>query len=407
MTEPWYDLSSVTPVARGARIAIVGAGIAGAAIADAMSRRGVDAVVFDPDGPAAGASGNPGGLVMPRLDLGDGAPATFFRDAYLFALEILARLDPAGAFFNRCGVTLKATDDEERARQVRLLAAGALPDAHMVSRNEGLHFPTGGVVDPRRYVSALLGDAEVRRERVIAIEQADDLLLRTKNSTDRFDGIVLANGREAIRLLPARGLPLTGVAGQIDHFPRVEPPVGAIAAGPYLASAPGGGILVGGTYDRIEAFATPVATTASTAENIAAAASLGVVVPADAESRPRAAVRCQTPDRLPVVGPLPDWGSYGGAYDDLRFGKRGPYPEATYLSGAFILAGLGSRGLVTAPFCAEILAAQMVGDAPPASPAVLAALHPARFFIRDYKRARPGKAIDQSQRLRPETNATD
>ncbi|MEO1137626.1 MAG: bifunctional tRNA (5-methylaminomethyl-2-thiouridine)(34)-methyltransferase MnmD/FAD-dependent 5-carboxymethylaminomethyl-2-thiouridine(34) oxidoreductase MnmC, partial [Pseudomonadota bacterium] len=105
-------------------------------------------------------------------------------------------------------------------------------------------------------------------------------------------------------------------------------------------------------------------------------------------ARPRASVRCTTPDRMPVAGPIPDWGFYGGAYDGLRTGRRQDYPAGVLRAGLYILSGLGSRGLVTAPYAAELISAELSGAPPPADIAVMEAVHPARFFIRDLKRAR-------------------
>ncbi|MEI9965391.1 MAG: FAD-dependent oxidoreductase [Caulobacteraceae bacterium] len=56
-------------------VAIVGAGIAGAALARAFRAQGVEPMVFDARGAAAGASGNPAALVTPRLDAGGGPAA--------------------------------------------------------------------------------------------------------------------------------------------------------------------------------------------------------------------------------------------------------------------------------------------------------------------------------------------
>jgi tRNA 5-methylaminomethyl-2-thiouridine biosynthesis bifunctional protein len=56
--------------------------------------------------------------------------------------------------------------------------------------------------------------------------------------------------------------------------------------------------------------------------------------------------------------------------------------------GLFILTGLGSRGLVTAPLAAAMIAAEMTGAPSPVDISVTESLHPARFFIRDYRRAR-------------------
>ena len=55
------------------RVAIIGAGIAGAWAARAFVRRGCEVTVYDQAAaPGSGASGNPLALVMPRLDAGDG-----------------------------------------------------------------------------------------------------------------------------------------------------------------------------------------------------------------------------------------------------------------------------------------------------------------------------------------------
>ena len=87
------------------RIAILGAGIAGAAMASSLKRRGAEPIVLEA-APAlgAGASGNPAGLVMPRLDRG-GALAEVYLASYLDAVATYEGL----GVFERCGV-------EERAR---------------------------------------------------------------------------------------------------------------------------------------------------------------------------------------------------------------------------------------------------------------------------------------------------
>ena len=72
--------------ARAHRVAILGAGIAGASVAHALRELGAAPTVFDPaPGPASGGSGNPMGLVMPRLDAGDTVQARLLIDAYLAA----------------------------------------------------------------------------------------------------------------------------------------------------------------------------------------------------------------------------------------------------------------------------------------------------------------------------------
>jgi tRNA 5-methylaminomethyl-2-thiouridine biosynthesis bifunctional protein len=350
--------------------------------------------LIDPRGVAGGASGNPAGLIMPRLDLGDTAAARFFRLAYLIAMRTIVRLDTGPElFFKPCGALLLARDDAERARQKRIAATGLLPPGWIEVRPDGLFFPRAGVIDPGEYCRRLAGAADVLRRTVRAIADTTDAVevIYKDGARATFDAVVLANGIEALRFFEARTLPLKGALGQIDVFHEAEAPDHAIAFGSYLAPAPKGGLVIGATYEALADGAAPSVSRRATLANIAAvrdaARTIANALEVD-QSSPRAAVRCQTPDRLPIVGALPDWDFYGAAYDDLRTGRRRDYPPAQYAPRRFILTGLGSRGLVTAPYCAAFLAAEMTGCSLPNRRDIAEALHPARFFIRDLRRTR-------------------
>ena len=56
----------------------------------------------------------------------------------------------------------------------------------------------------------------------------------------------------------------------------------------------------------------------------------------------------------------------------------------------FMLGALGSRGLCSAPLCAEILAAQMSDEPIPMDASTLAALNPNRLWVRKLLK---GKAV--------------
>ena len=382
---PW--LTPAASLDPGASIAIIGAGIAGASLSHALQRAGFSSTVYEATAPAAGASGNPAGLIMPRLDAGDTPAGRFHANAYLHTLRMLSEL--GGDLFTPCGVIHHAVNQQERERQEKLLAQRALPDGWIERRHEGLHFPQAGVVDPPEFVRALLSGATIINERVTRLHKTSSgWRVVTPQSQHEFDAVIIANGLEALRLEPARTLPLSGSAGQIDWFPDATPPEQAHAFGPYAAPAPKGGAIIGATYAPIAIGAEARFTKEATQSNIAAIARTMPDFAATldpAQSRPRAAIRCTTPDRLPVAGPMPDWGFYRGAYDDLRTGKRRDYPPGEMRPGLYILTGLGSRGLVTASYAAALIVAELAGAS--ADSRVMQALHPARFFIRDLKRA--------------------
>jgi tRNA 5-methylaminomethyl-2-thiouridine biosynthesis bifunctional protein len=69
--------------------------------------------------------------------------------------------------------------------------------------------------------------------------------------------------------------------------------------------------------------------------------------------RGRAALRCVSPDYLPIVGPVAD--------------------------GLFVSTAHGSRGLITAPLAGEVLGAHLEPEPAPLPRTLMRALHPARF----------------------------
>ena len=76
-------------------VAIVGAGIAGAALARAFRALGVGSRVYEARGVGAGASGNLAALVTPRLDAGLRAAAQLHAQAFARAVRVYDDLDDA------------------------------------------------------------------------------------------------------------------------------------------------------------------------------------------------------------------------------------------------------------------------------------------------------------------------
>lgn len=390
---PWHPRPQDPPLSPGASVAVIGGGVAGAALADAAASAGLKATIIDPAGLARGASGNPAGLIMPRLDLGDGAPSRFFIAAYLHALWTIARLDKGGArLFNACGVLQPSLTGEDVQWAEKALAADLLPPGFIETRASALFFPKAGVIDPPAYCAALARDAALVEARAVTVELcADGAVVRLADGRAiEADAVVIANGADALRFAQARTLPLARVAGQIDWFADAPAPAIAQAFGPYAAPAPRGGAVIGATYEKLGPTESPRTRVEATRANIDAVARAlpDLAVALDpARASPRASVRCQTPDRLPLAGPAPDFDAYGAHFDDLRLGKARDYPEGRLIPRLYFLTGLGSRGLVTAPLCAAMIIAEMTGAPAPVEHDIAEALHPARFFIRDLKRA--------------------
>src|SRR5690606_17806638 len=153
----------------------------------------------------AGASGNPAGLVMPRLDRG-GVLRGFHLAAYLHAVAAYERL----GVFDRCGVAqLPDADDKALAD---LLADPPLPEDWFGALADGaaLH-KRAGLVRPVQALEALLARANVLMESPVESLQRVEggWLLRApdKRALLRADAVVLACGPALQQLEPARFLP--------------------------------------------------------------------------------------------------------------------------------------------------------------------------------------------------------
>src|SRR5690606_22929628 len=95
----------------------------------------------------------------------------------------------------------------------------------------------------------------------------------------------------------------------------------------------------------------------------------------------RCGVRCATRDHLPMAGNVPDYEATLEAYQDLAEHKETAVVSPVYPE-LFMLGGLGSRGLCSAPLLAEALAAQMSDEPIPLDSTTLAGLNPNRLWVR-------------------------
>lgn len=95
-----------------------------------------------------------------------------------------------------------------------------------------------------------------------------------------------------------------------------------------------------------------------------------------------------------MVGNVPDYHATLTHYADLADNKTSAAPAPVY-PGLFMLGALGSRGLCSAPLCAEILAAQMSNEPIPLDAGTLAALNPNRLWVKVIE-GKSGEVMGQS-----------
>ncbi|KCZ92374.1 FAD-dependent 5-carboxymethylaminomethyl-2-thiouridine(34) oxidoreductase MnmC [Hyphomonas johnsonii] len=372
-----YALTPATPAAR--RVAIIGAGIAGAGAARALVDAGAEVTVFDrAPAPATGASGNRLALLMPRLDAADTVQARLLVDAYLAARATYDSLP---------GVTLTDVrqvpkDPADAARFAKVLADPPLPLEDLEAlRDGGLLHKNAMILRPAELVPALLAGADLR----LGTDAHLDLAARTVNG-EPFDAIILATAMATAAILPWLGLEAR--LGQVEWVGAagVTPP-DVIASGSY-AIADGPDRLWGATFEPFDG-EMPEPSDRARQDNADALARLSPWWIRDTRDHApvsRASLRATTPDRLPLVGAVPDEPAARAVFDGVKKGRPAD-ADAPVWPGIFMVNGLGARGFTWGPWAGGILAALVLGGPAPAEASALQAVSPMRLVLRALKRS--------------------
>ncbi len=367
---------------RDRRALVIGGGIAGTLVAERLAARGWAINLIERrDGLARETSGNPAGVLQPVPSADGNRLSRLTVAGFHFALRQLQEFssDPK-LIWQQCGVLRLARDEKQVERQRRIAESGLLPpevlrwvDVDEASTLAGWRvpapgwwFPQGGWVHPPSLCDAALRAAGTAVRLHTQREVAD--LVRGTHGWRAIDATgqtiaeapvaILANGHLARRFKVSAALPLRPVRGQITCIPAEpgrEVKVVVSREG-YVTPATSFGVhVVGATYE--EGSTDDVA---REEDHLANLERLKLLLPDFAATvdasrvAGRAGIRTVGPDRLPLVGALPDG-----------------------CDGVYALLGLGSRGLVYAPLAAELLASTIEGEPLPLERDLAAGLAPA------------------------------
>src|SRR5690606_34606177 len=258
----------------------------------------------------------------------------------------------------------------------------------------GLFYPEAGWVHPPALCRLL---AEHPGVRLLPHSEALELR-RVDGRWQALDGerllaeapvAVLAGAAEVQRFAE---LPLKRIRGQISRLPQTAASAElncVLCAEGYVAPPRHGEHTLGASFDFHSQDCTPTA--AEHAGNLGLlreiSTELAERLQADdldpARLEGRAAFRCTSPDYLPVVGPLADEAAFAEAYAVLaRDARQVPDTPCPWREGLYVNSGHGSRGLISAPLCGELLAAWLNDEPLPLPRAVAEACHPNRFLLR-------------------------
>ncbi|MFM9915207.1 MAG: FAD-dependent 5-carboxymethylaminomethyl-2-thiouridine(34) oxidoreductase MnmC [Rhizobacter sp.] len=401
-----------------APVLIVGAGLAGCAMAWALAEQGRDCIVFERHrSPAMETSGNLAGLFHGIVNPQDGAHARFNRAAALEtqrAVAIaLAQHRVAGSVQGLLRLETGSASDPLRSMQAKLIGMG-LPSSYVqalsaqeASSRCGLNlqqpawwYPGGGWVQPGGLVRSFLERAGRRASLragclVESLERASGTWeLRDERGAllAASDVVVLANAGDALRLLQPlmpgsqpQVWPLLQVRGQISTVPAAKlgeltlPGVPVTGAG-YLLPEVDGLAIFGATSQVGDD--DPAVRDSDHRHNLDQLARLtGIALRIDtSDFGGRTGWRWTTNDRLPVLGAVPD---PAAAMRAPRLEQPAQVPR---LRGLYACTAFGSRGITWAALAAQVVAASITGAPMPIEAGLLDSVDAARFVVRDAAR---------------------
>ena len=404
----WEPKSKRHPVAAHApqpqSCVVIGAGLAGASVAQALARRGWQVTVLEAAGAAAvGASGVPVGLMAPHVSADDSPRSRLSRAGIRLTLQQARAVLAPGQDWDATGMLERRTEGSLRLPSFWLphglaWSAPAAPGWHHTAWGDGLHDSSaalwharGAWIKPAALIKAWLTEPGVTFQpnaKVATLRRDGDAWTVLAS-----DGQVLASANIAV-IAGAGGS--AALVADLYRLPAVQPVCGQVSwaiqrpdenawlppfpvngVGSLVAHVPVGDLLpglapqsrawfTGATYEANPG-ADPhgdspefaVKTGGKPAEWIAAQhsanfARLASLLPATAQAladsfangsvRSWRGTRHVTADRLPIVGPL-----------------VGPL-AAEASPTLWISTGLGSRGLSLCVLCAELLAARLCGE---------------------------------------------
>ncbi len=375
---------------------VIGAGLAGAAVAASLARRGWQVVVLDAaDSPASGASGLPAGLLAPHVSIDDSLLSRLSRAGVRATLQQAHCLLAHGADWQHTGVLEHGVDGSPKilpsswakdwsdaaADWSRIASAKQLAQCGLPAATSALWHAQAGWIKPASLVKAWLVTPGIQWQgnsqaaQLLQGPQGWQVFSPAGDLLAQADLVVLAAGchsRALAETVNPTPLALQPIRGQLSwglHNPQDLPPFPVNGHGgliPAIQVADGLMWVMGSSYQR-DCETSGIRFT----EHYENLKRLQTLAPESAlqlndqfkvgKIKGWAGVRCATPTRLPMLGriALADTGAE-----------------------VWVCSGMGSRGLTFAGLCAELLAARLHGEPLPIENRLTQAFEPARGVSR-------------------------
>ncbi len=405
--KPWFDISPSHNDIK--HLAVIGAGLAGCTTAEALARRGINVTIFDSATDICqSASGNLQGALYAKLP----SKPTLSGELHLTGLEFSLRLLNIYQCFDnetaqQCGLLQLATNEKEQRQQQDLLqqnsyakevvrwvdSAEASTLAGTTTPFSGLFFPRAGWVAPKLFCQKLIDNEKIQLQLNTNITQLTQLVDEKWQLTDdlgevfEMDAVVVANANSAKLFSQLETVATKAIRGQVTHSQANAVALDTVVCGAgYISPATQGQYCFGASFNLQEqSLELKESDQQTNIDNLnKVLPELAAQLEISEQLCGKVALRCSTPDYLPMVGPAPINDAYISQYKKLNKDKNWSFAPtaAPNYPGLFVNIGHGSKGLITCPLSAEYLASLLTNQPSPLPRDLSQAIHPARFVIK-------------------------
>lgn len=368
------------------KVAIIGAGIAGLTTAWTLAQRGIAVTLYEQEQPLAGGSGNPLAMLNPKLCPMDKVATHLMTTSWQYALRFYQQFDAFQAM--QIEQTHDTNSNEKKINDV--LALQDYPnDILEIIQSESGHHDTkqstvllkqAGVISPHQFAEQVLAHPLISliQKKVTQLKVCDDqkihLYDQEDNKIEELSDVIVCNAMDLNRLLPntpklkpIRGqVTWTNIKGtDLNSSLENDEKNTAYSFGGYASFMHNNQtpkLIFGASFIpnddqtdlRIEDHQHNFELLQEYQPKLAQRISDN---PQDWQGR--ASLRAQTADYLPFVG---------------RYDRVSP--------NIYLFAGLGSKGFLFAPLCAELVVSQMLNETLPVPSNLVYLLRPNRFKIK-------------------------
>ena len=390
-------------------IAVIGAGISGAATARALANRGYSVVVFEKNPQIASeASGNYQGMLYGSWSAFGGAMMELSCSAYRFSHYLIKTTLIEHTDFASCGLIQLGHNQPQIKRNQQLIQANFPTEfisvvnrgqieqlaGFAISQEElnGIYFPHGMWLKPPRLVSELLKHPNIKVITDCKIQQirynAKQWLLYEENNhiPHKFTSLVLCNAHAAADLIPDLAPFLRKIRGQTTIVENISSSLKTVLCGNgYITPKSNGKFTLGATFQFNDELLD--VREQDHQENLT---NFSKILPKLIQQitldqlSGKANFRTSSYDYVPLVGPLADYAQFNQDYAKLAKDKNAWLnTPCNYLPNLWLNLAHGAKGLLTAPLCGEIIADYISQSPCSCSEDVRIALHPNRVYVRN------------------------